>query len=483
VTQSTLDVSDPIVALKAVLRERFSSSRLPRLRSLFLIGSTSAGTETARKSYHDVDVHLVMDSICLGRSELDYVRESLHEICAEFSGETVLAAWGLRDRHWKLVPDPTRAINLSIHATLANRLDYQRRVVTNPVLAWNMYQLCEVLVGDHPASILPLRRPSALDLIHGAGGIGWMAENFYRALWLHLASPDQQEFFPYIAGYCWNAANSVMLHYYTLVTGLVSTRREAQDYLLHLSAFPKHLRRGVEMLDSHKYVASVDESVTRELINAAAGVIAWVAAFTIERLQLAQSNNLRKPDIWQRDLYSSGLSACVGRRLDVQEVHVKFGHQQGEFYESFRSMFTEVRASFPNASSEELFEFLAKLTVTGGSERFTKLYVWSQWNVFRLLLSPDFAFSRSQPTLESALWGWENGCQALLQRLHERYVCSGPGPTTDSLARLSVAIATNQLEAIGIKPPTGPGRTYEQACQFFERILKPVDIVCEGPLG
>src|SRR5262249_42489694 len=155
------------------------------LLSLFLIGSRAGAPVRLDDHYVDFDVHFLLAADVLSLPKGHDFRQKLSAIASEFSTDDIAAEWLVRDRHWKLRPRDDRALTVSIHATIANRFDFLRRALLNPVLGSNMYRLCEVLGGVHPGDVIKPRNPVTLEYFESAGGLGWIIENFYRAMLLH----------------------------------------------------------------------------------------------------------------------------------------------------------------------------------------------------------------------------------------------------------------------------------------------------------
>jgi hypothetical protein len=446
---ATRAAADLLADLKEAFRAEFG--RVGGPRSLFLIGSLAGHPPAADAWYHDFDVHLYFDEDVIPLAKLDEVRGGLNAICDAFAARGARVGWELRDRHWKLVPDPSAGVNLSIHATLANAFDYRRRALHNPVLGWNMYRLCEVLHGDHPGVMLSPVPPSALDHLHGVGGIGWMIENFYRALWLHFADPGQT-FFPYIAGYCWNVLSSITLQFFSLSQrGRVATRREAYEFTVASADLAKTTREDLALVRSARYTVQMVSDDVRALVNATARA----ASELVIRSCTVAGLDVDRMGEWAASATANGALDCErtlsvpGAPRALREVHRYIAFRSDDFYAMFAENVELLGRTHPGATSMELFEAVEQAVACGRQET-TRLYFWSDLNAFRLLLSHDFARARRAPCLAGALWGWEDGAQALLQRLNERYIRRGSSREGDALAELSRQVATENLEAASL---------------------------------
>jgi hypothetical protein len=471
----SVDVATTVRALKAAFVERFQPLvRERRLRSVFLIGSCAGNTKALDDPYQDVDIHFLWDKTVLEKGDLDEFRTRLAGICDDFRKPGCAVEWSVRDRHWKLVPEPSKPINLSVHATLANRFDYERRCLYNRILGSNMYRICEVLVGDHPGEMIRPRLPAPADHLWGVGGAGWMLENFYRALWLYFTEPREQDFMPYIAGYSWNVASSTMLQYFTVHARGVTTRRQALEFLCSDEATPRHVKDAARLLYEFRETPLVDEARGRELICSAAATASWMVERLAERVGLELVPF--KGEV-RRDLFSPAIGEAARSELEWVEAHVPFDvPHDGDFVEAFKRRVGEVRERYPNATSREFPEF-ADWALRRGEARATKVVMWSRYNSLRYLLADDFDFARGAPTYQAAVWGWETGSQALLQRLHESYVSRGDGGEAQArFARVLCAVAREQFRALGLRPPSAPSGAYFDHLEYLARLTLPASV-------
>lgn len=334
----------------------------------------------------------------------------------------------LRDRHWKMVPDKLHEGNIGIHATLLNEADHFRRLHYNPLLANNMYGRCYVVHGQHPATIRGWRPPRLIDYAHSVGGVGWMAENFSRAVTLHLVLPEDRTFYTYLAGYCWNVASTLMFHLYTLEQNAVTGRMEALQYFLGRSELIAEDRSAAELLVEHKENPSIDSTLARELINAA-GRILTTTRSVLWRMLPPSLQDLSPPGlsiVFQRSsLYpewSADVPAFLGDPPETVDVTRKEDPEDyvGTMQEAIASLGSEAEGFL---SPKENFEFLRDLRRE--PERRTKIRVWDRASYLRRMLSHDFDCVRGLPSAAGIFFGWEDGVQALIQRLHEVFIEKG----------------------------------------------------------
>ena len=464
-----------VESLKRDFAERFAcQTSLPTVRSVFLIGS-SAGTAEHNDWYQDFDVHLLLDDGAIPSEQLDEIRTRLDGLIGQYERLGARIAWDVRDRHWKLVPDKSAGVNLSVHATLANRFDFQRRALHHRVLGWNMYAQAEVLAGDHPTTIIPIAPSEPLQHLFSVGGVGWMIENFYRAVWLLLSEPERQTFYPYIGGYCWNVASSLMLQHYSLSTGCVTTRLGALDHLVREHALSSERQEDVEFLLSHKLNTATTSEEARALVNATARVAAALSARALDRLGVPRPAS--KNDIVFRDgdHFSTEFSAALGRRIVVREIYCWLEPGEAHFLDAFEELVRHVGDRYRGVSPLEHFEALER-AADDGAEELTKVSVWSPWNAARLSMSCDFARYHGCASVDGALWGWETGTQALLQRLHELYLRRGDGDTERELARAAVYVASRQHEDVGFASLGEPGHRVVDCAQQLATALEPYRI-------
>ena len=438
---------------------------------MFLIGSC-AGVAELNDWYQDFDVHMLLEDGAVPLGQLDTIRVRLNGLLESYGRRGAHIAWDIRDRHWKLVPDESAGVNLSVHATLANRFDFQRRALHHRVLAWNMYGQSEVLFGDSPVSILPIAPAEPLQHLYAVGGIGWMVENFHRAVWLLLTEPDRQTFYPYIGGYCWNVVSSLMLQHYSLATGRVTTRRGALDHLVREALLDADRRRDVELLLEHKTDPHTRADEVRLLVNAAARVVAALGALELARLGIDREAAAAAVPGGPVEHFAEDLAAARGGVFEARQLHLWIDGDEPDFLDAFEGLVADVRSRYANVTPLEHFEAVERAMDDGWSE-LTKVTVWSQWNAVRLMLASDFARDRGQPTIDSALWGWETGIQALLQRLHELYIRRGGGDAERALARAAVHVASRQHAEVGLGRLEAPPDDFGGCCELLGRALAP----------
>jgi hypothetical protein len=478
-------------ALKDAFRRAFTADvESGLLRSVFLIGSKSqaappyaAGDASQLESYVDFDVHFLIDRGALAPEELDTIRERVDAICDDFARPRVCVGWGVRDRHWKLVPEADK-VNICIHVVVCNRYDYECRALHQPVLGSNMYELCEALVGEHPGRLLPTLPPTGAELLYSAGGAAWMLEQFHRALLLHWWAPAEQDFMPYLSGYCWNVASSIMLELYSAKTHAVNTRRGARRWLLEEAGVPKDIAAQLELLHHYREIPEIDDRLGYQLVNAAFVTSHWMIEQLHDAVGLPRPSIVREQVLCRRDLHSESISAAFDRPVNLQEVHVAID-PSGDAALQLQRLAATIRDAHENVSPSELPEFIAEVAHKG-QRRATKLTIWTPHTLTRYQLSDDLAFSRERPTLWAAQWGWESGSQGLLQRLHERHLdrhtllrnrrsVRGTEPERQIACAYS-RIAMDQFRALGIQVPEPGGDS------FFDQVRYLADVTNPGAL-
>lgn len=423
------------------------------LRSVFLIGSCS-GAVVPADWYQDYDLHFLFDGLVLQPETIAWLRRLLDELVAGSDPACRIEAF-VKDRHWKMVPDRTWPANIGVHATLMNAADHYRRVHHNPILAYNMYTRCKVLTGTPPSALRGSQPPALMDWVHGVGGIGWLAENFARTVALHCLMPQDRSFYPFIGGYCWNAASSALFHLSTLDRGGVCGRSDAVDWFVARDETPRALRDAVQVLDAHKEDPSDDSAFARRQIDAAGSVLDYAGDRLAEIAALPESWRVRSraPEVVSvRALYPEWPEA------ECRVADVRLADTSSGYLAAMTEALDLCRAELGDGlSPKENFELLRDLVVEGG--RPVRLRLWSRAGWPRRILSHDF-----EASVRSVAFGWEDGIQALLQRLHE--VCWELGDNDSLAVRLAEVVfqvAAARLRSIGWEPPQrapdGPAAT------------------------
>ncbi len=446
------DVRDRVVKLRTMIRDSagvaVGDDRLDPLRSVFLIGSCS--DEVPDDWYQDFDIHFLFDGLALRPKTLAWLADLLQR-CRDLSGGGFLVEAHVKDRHWKMVPDRSRSGNVGVHATLLNSADHFRRVHVNPILAANMYVRCGVVYGDHPADVRGWRPVGAAAYTHSVGGIGWLAENFARAVSLYVLTPDDHSFYPFIGGYTWNIASSALFHLYSLVNGRVTSRKGALEYFRESPDSSAHLREAARLLYEYREDPSGNRDFGRRQINAAGRVLGHVAS----RLKaLVPAYYDAAPTDWtpthivaKASLYGGPLDGLASSPPEVVDV---LRDEREDYYTSVQDALAVARrAAGSEVSSKENFEFVRDLVEGKGPA--TKVRVWDSASLPRRLFSDDYSAARGSTTESDLFFGWEDGLQTLLQRLHE--VCIELGPGGDgvaALARVTAAIASDRLGTAGV---------------------------------
>jgi hypothetical protein len=450
-----------------------ADQNLDRLRSVFLIGSCS--DEVPDEWYQDFDVHFLFDGLALRPETLAWFRDVLQR-CRDLGDEVCRVEAFAKDRHWKMVPDRSYPLNIGAHATLLNSADHYRRVHLHPVLASNMYVRCGVVFGEHPARIRGWRPTGAAMHVHSVGGLGWLAENLARAVSLFVLTPGDHTFYPFIGGYTWNVASSALFHLYTFDAGGITSRKAALDHFLSHSEVARPLKDAASLLYEHREDPSGDPDFGRRQANAAAAVLRHVRsrlAMTAPAYDAAGPSEQVGPQVIHHGpLYQDSLAGVGGDPAEV--VDVVRAEADDDYFASIVTALGAAREpAGSELSSKENFEFLRDLTE--GGDRHTKVRIWDRTSLPRRLFSDDFASARGAPTEVEVMFGWEDGVQALLQRLHELHVELGADSNVVSvLARVAAAVAQTRLSSFGLAADlhSGDGEVFSVTAGL-ERLLRP----------
>lgn len=459
--------------IQAAAASAAEDRQLDRLRSVFLIGSCS--DEVPDEWYQDFDIHFLFDGLALRPQTLAWLSDVLQR-CRDLGDELCRVEAFAKDRHWKMVPDSRYPLNIGVHATLMNAADHHRRVHLHAVLASNMYVRCGVVFGEHPARIRGWHPPGAAMHVHSVGGLGWLAENLARAVALFILTPDDHTFYPFIGGYTWNVASSALFHLYTLEAGAITTRMAALDHFLSRSEVAPSLKDAASLLYEHREDPSGDPGFGRRQANAAAAVLQHVRSrlvTTAPAYYTAGPGERAGPQVIHHGpLYQDPLDGFGSDPAEVVDV-VRAEVDDDYFASVVEALGAAREASGSELSPKENFEFLRDLAV--GGDRHTKVRIWDRTSLPRRLFSDDFTSVRGAPTEAEVMFGWEDGVQALLQRLHELKLEQGADPELiPVLARVAAAVAQTRLRELGLAADLhGADGGVFAVTAGFERLLRP----------
>jgi hypothetical protein len=440
------------------------------IRSLFLIGSCSQGP-FSDDWYQDYDVHFLVDDIAICRPMLDWLAQKLDEYVSWSTPRCRVEA-GLRDRHWKMLPILGIG-NIGIHATVLSRADHYRRVYYNPLLALNMYGRCRVLYGEHPQELRGFNPPSKNQYVFGVGGLGWMEENFNRAAALWCLLPEDRTFYPYIGGYCWNVISTFLFHLYTLETGRLAGRVNAFEHFAINRRLQGNVLTAAELIRAHRHDPSHDRTLGESLFEAVATITAWVRDQAIKPIPALGEAKLPKGIIALRDCYKKPRQRIGIEATEWTVADVAYQPEPSNFIpglrESLKLVTSEISGTF---SAKEQFEFLRDL-IAGKAG--AKIRVWSELSYPRRVCSHDFDLDRGCASEAGVLFGWEDGVQALLQRLHEVYVEKRDAEDFELLllCDFSLAIIQDHLELRGISFAPKLGCGFDFSIDQIASILEP----------
>jgi hypothetical protein len=440
------------------------------VRSLFLIGSCSQ-KDFDDYWFQDFDIHFQIDGLALGRDTINWLRELLG-VYRSWSTDTTLIDSSIRDRHWKMIP--TLGVgNIGLHATILNSADHFRRVHHNPLLAENMYRRCKVMWGEHPLQTRGHRRPSPREYMHSVGGIGWMCENFARAVGLWCTDPSDRTFYPYIGGYCWNVVSTLLFHLTTLESGKLSGRGDAmQAYLPYM---PREVAEATVLVRENRHMPDLAIDDAESLWEAAATVSAWIVDHIASH----------RPNLFSPALPPSGVvnvhehfGEVLGRAgWSVRAIPVvDVVREAGESYVgSIRAALATARAEIGSKlSTKEQFELLRDVHA-GRAE--AKVRIWDHASWVRRQGSHDFDIDRGWRT-DAAVWfGWEDGAQALLQRLHELW--GNLGYEDEELRAMAALCAAIVAERTDVATPAITG--FDDVTRWLGERLADVTPLVDKP--
>jgi hypothetical protein len=412
---------------------------ISQFASVFLIGSCTVDG-IPESTWQDFDLHFALDTAYVRPETLGWLRDFLEALRRTATPDCRIDGT-VRDRHWKLTPDPSVANNIGVHATVLSRIDHYRRVCLHPLLANNMYTRCRVLRGVHPADWQGWRAPNRLDYLHSVGGLGWLSENLARATALYLIDPADRSFAPFVGGYCWNITGALLFHLYTLENGGVVGRHSALAYLRSREDVPADVLDKAELLESYRLTPEVDEATAVALWDAAGSMLDYTGSRILGSVGY---NSAPEPWLGIREKPPSWAAAVS---QDVTSVQVC--RDESETYaSSVRSAMERVREQLgAEVGVKEWPEFLRDAASSGPS---VKMQVWDRFSRLRQRLSHDHHDDGDVPVPERALFGWEDGAQALLQRLNEWSILYPGQEWLGAVANIFHQISRQQLGTVGV---------------------------------
>lgn len=425
--------------LRDHLTHTFDLDGTDAFASVFLIGSCT-DDRIPESTWQDFDLHFALDTVYVPPETLDWLRDFLDALRRACTPNCRIDGT-VRDRHWKLIPDPSVANNVGVHATLLSKVDHYRRVSVHPLLGDNMYTRCRVLCGIHPASWQGRRIPNKLDYLHSVGGLGWLSENLARAASLYLIDPKDRSFAPFVGGYCWNITGALLFHLYTLETGGIVGRHGALAYLRSRADTPPDVLEQAELLESHRLTPEVDQATAIALWDAAGRMLDYIGS----RI-LAAVGCVSPPEAW------ADVREKPPAWTAVLDEDTTFGHVCRDESESYTN---GVRYALEQARDrlgadvgvKEWPEFLRAAASAGPV---AKVQIWDRFGRLRERLSHDYRDDWNEPVAERAVFGWEDGAQAFLQRLNEWSILYPDEGWLDSVAQTFHRICRRQLGSVGI---------------------------------
>lgn len=407
--------------------------------SIFLIGSCTED-RIPESTWQDFDLHFALDTVYVPLETLDWLRDYLDALRRAGTPDCRIDGT-VRDRHWKLIPDPSVTNNVGVHATLLSRADHYRRVSVHPLLADNMYTRCRVLRGIHPADWQGRRIPNKLDYLHSVGGLGWLSENLARAASLYLIDPTDRSFAPFVGGYCWNITGALLFHLYTLETGGIVGRHGALAYLRSCPDTPPDVLEQVELLESHRLTPEVDQATALALWDATGRMLDYAGSRILAAVGCGSA-----PEAW------AGVREKPPAWTAVLDEDTTFGHvcrDESETYTNgVRHALEQARERLgAEVGVKEWPEFLRAAVSAGPA---AKVQIWDRFGRLRQRLSHDYHDDWNEPVTERAIFGWEDGAQALLQRLNEWSILYPGEDWLDNVAHTFHRICRRQLGSVGI---------------------------------
>jgi hypothetical protein len=428
-------MSENIESLKVAFVKEVQQDKLlsKRLKALFLIGSVANKQTFSNEFFQDFDIHLFFDYLDIDIEILKRVKALSQKIVSQNINEQTAMEFVITDRPWKMIPK--KAINIGIHGTLLNCLDFERRINENYILGLNMFHNSEVLFG---ALDFPKKTICPEQFLSEVGGVGWLMEQYCRA----LAALDVQNeaMYPQVIELSYYFGLSPLLHFYYLRKGKVATRKECFTFFVNNDAVPEDLKEAAKFIMKKSVNNSRD---CQKILDYSFRIIEFVACRARPECKKETQTFSRQESLIVDE--NSGLIAeILGYPVSVTQNH--FFIQRGNF-DQFQG---EIQKRFNSSSYlvlDDFVESMSALIEKGESTQIKRPYFWILGENERFFNKIDFPLFN--PTLSSLLYSWEKGITTFIQRLLERYLGKEKLESADVLlAELLTSVAYDCYQQI-----------------------------------
>lgn len=379
------------------------------LRAMFNIGSVANNKGPFEELYQDFDINFYFNELNISEDLLGKIKKIFREITKKYESEETAIEFVVKDRPWKMIPQKEQ--NIGLHGTLLNRLDFQRRVTNNYILALNMFQNVEVLEGDLG---YPQREITLQQLISEIGGTGWLKESFYRVI--PIIDLNNKSFYPVINDICYYHAMSTLLHFYYIFNKKTNTRRRCYEFFIKSKEAPERLKEKAEFIYSNKLTIFDEPESYRKMLNYSLDIINYIHSLFIK--PSASHNNIFNKGQLVIDEDSKLISNILGKKINLYQRHYLL--DDGDF-DSLKLEASKVIAKIKNPKTEDYVDVIYNIILNDLNEA-NRVYFWNKNNLNRLFNKTDFILNDREITKNYFLNSWEKGLTTLIQWLNEIYI-------------------------------------------------------------
>jgi len=400
------EMSQSIEKIKQIFTEKSKElmKKSPNLKAVFCIGSAANEKIFTSTDYQDFDIHFYYDKSFLSKKDLDEIKGIFNFVKSEVETDDVALDYCIKDKPWKMVA--RKKMNIGIHGTVLNKLDFLKRTNDNYIMAANMFANSEVLVGNLN---YPKRKISNTEFLSSAGGIGWLKENFYKLV--NILDPNVPALANPIKEIAIYFGLTPLIHYYYLKNSKTTNRKTAHEFFEKQELVPEEVKQAVNFIYASKKNKEANVNDSFKLLEASHIILNYVSSqFEYVNKPKLENNNVAN------DEYSRILTKLLGRNISISQNLIYFKNG------SFKSVLKEIKTkgkSFSNVTPDEYFETVNFLVNNSNVNECSRLYFFEN-NDLRSIDKTDF----SPISADNFIFSWEKGLATYIQRLNEIYLNS-----------------------------------------------------------
>ena len=374
------------------------------LKAVFCTGSSANKKDFSNYEYQDFDIHFYIDKSFLSKRDLDLIRDIFKDIVKQYESSDVALDYCIKDLPWKMIP--RKRINIGLHGTVYNRLDFKKRLEANYILALNMFENSEVLVGQLN---FPKRKITNIEFLTKPGGIGWLKEQFYRLV--GVLDPQLPEMAIPIREVAVYFGLTPLIHYYYIKSGNTANRETSRCFFNNQESVPSTIKEAVNFIYKSKTNFEQTSKNAYGLLEATHRILNYVAnAFETKSEVKFIGKDVNK------DEHSDIISKLLCREISVTRRLYYF--YEDEFFAVLNTI-KNISANFTYISPDDFVVALSTIIKDSSLKEVSRLYFFKQ-NDLRSVDETDFV------SLEffSLIYSWEKGIATYIQRLNENYLNS-----------------------------------------------------------